>query len=139
MDGITIGLISAGAISLMYGDWFTKEKFGFRCNRFAATSSLNPARQTDGLKWTTTRALERVYPKSKEIDEENQTFLFGFFRYAPSMEKCKIPWWWRKYQEKTGVYLDRESMITSTLAYGGMKSSKTVFFLNLLENTQAYD
>jgi len=126
-------------VSLLYGDIFVKEKFGFKCNRFASTSSLNPSNQRDGLKWSTTRTLKREYPQSKEKDEENTSFLVGFFRYSPTMKKCKIPFWYRKYQESTGVYLTREKLITSTLLYGGMKSSKTIFFLNMLENVHAYD
>jgi len=139
MDLLTISAVVGTGVSLMYGGLFTKEKFGFKCNKFLTTSSLNPVNQVDGLEWSTTRTLEREYRKGDGDDEENKDFLVGFFRYSPNALKCKIPWWWKKYQEKTAVYLTRDQLITSTLLYGGMKSSKTIFFLNLLENVHAYD
>lgn len=138
MDLTTIGLLTAGTI-LLYGDVFTKSKFGFRCNRFSNTSNLNPQNQTDGLKWSTTTTLKREYRKDDGIDEEDKSFLAGYFRYSPDMKKCKIPWWYRKYQENTAIYLNRDQLITSTLLYGGMKSSKTVFFLNILEHSHCYE
>lgn len=119
---------------LLYGNLFTKEKMGFKCNKFVDTSSLNPLDVIDGKKWTNTRVLSKYRQKSQK------DFFIGNFRFSPSVLKnCKPPWWWRRQKEKTSIYLTRENLITSTMIFGGMKSGKSICLLNILYNITAYD
>lgn len=120
---------------LMYGNLFRKSKLGFKYPKFPTTSSLNPINVIDGKQWTGSSTLSAKYKMKNEKD-----FYIGNFRFSPNMIlNSKMPFWWKRYQEKKEIYLTRENMITSTMLYGGMKSGKSIFFLNLLDNIAGYD
>ncbi len=127
-------LMIAGILYLVYGDK-SKNINGFRYMKYPFTSSINPLSITDGKTWTATSVLKRrLHQKS------NKDFFIGYFRYAPMViKKCHMPILFKKFNEKTKIYIQRKKLKQTTLVWGGMGSGKTIFFLNFLDQIDKYD
>jgi hypothetical protein len=118
----------------IYGD-FSKVKNGFRFKKYVNSSSLNPTELIDGKEWSSTQSLKNNLYKRSEKD-----FFLGEFRYSPVvLENCKLPFWFKKFHEKTKVFVTKTDLLKTTIIYGGMGSGKSIFFLNLLDHIESYD
>jgi hypothetical protein len=124
----------SGILYFIYRDT-SKSINGFRYVKYPFSSSINPLRVVDGHIWTNTSVI-----KSKLNKRSEQDFFIGHFRYSPKvLKKCHMPTTFRTFNEKTKIYLQRDKLKQTTLVWGGMGSGKTVFFLNLLDQTDKYD
>jgi len=127
-------LIVLGILYFIYRDT-SKNINGFRYTKYPFSSSINPLNIVDGKTWTNTSVIKFKLSKKSEQD-----FFIGNFRYSPKvLQKCHMPTFFRKFNENTKIYIQREKLKQTTLVWGGMGSGKTVFFLNLLDQIDKYD
>jgi len=127
-------LILVGILYFIYRDT-SKNINGFRYIKYPFSSSINPLHIVDGRTWTSTSVI-----KSRLNKKSEQDFFIGNFRYSPKvLQKCYIPTSFKKFNEKTKIYIKRDKLKQTTLVWGGMGSGKTVFFLNLLDQIDKYD
>jgi hypothetical protein len=109
-------------------------KHGYRKTRYLTTSGLNPWKQIDGKKWTDTSIL-----KNRHGDKKG--FFMGIFRFSTkALKNVSMPFWWKNYHQNTEIYLDPiKDMRMTTILYSGMGGGKSVWLINILDQTALYD
>jgi len=128
------GIISIIVLTLLFGD-FRKVKNGYRHSKYPITSNYNPVKLLDGKKWESFSNLKSKLGKIKNTD-----FFIGNFRFSTQVIKnSRMPFWWKKWAEKTKIFISQENMRKVTMVFGGMGSGKTVFFLSLLDQIENYE
>ncbi len=128
-------LLSIIVIGLIVFYWDrSKIEHGIAKKKYVTTSMYNPVKQLDGKKWTDTSFL-------KTRHSNKNGFFLGCFRFSPKVNKySRMPFFWKKYHEKTEIYLDSiKNLRETTILYSGMGGGKSVLLINLLEQINLYD
>lgn len=127
--------LSIIAIILIAIYWdYSNVEHGYKKEKYLSSSNFNPLKLLDGKKWTDTGFIKVRHGNKKG-------FFLGLFRFHPKAKRqSRMPSFWKKWHEKTEIYLDPiKDLRQTTIMYSGMGGGKSVAIISLLEQNHLYD